>query len=302
MFNEDQPTYLPPAKRILVIGDVHGDLGRLTQSLIALHVITSSLEWVAEPRDTIVVQMGDQVDSRSRDGRDGREGGEWERVPDIEVLNFMNFLDKIARVGGGRALSMIGNHELMNVVGDFTYVSDRSMQLTPHRAAHFLPGGAIASLLAKRNIVLKIGSCIFCHGGLLPRHLGKSLLHINMVARKFLRNEAINLPMEREILVEDIMCSENGILWTRAYSLPEDAVGGIEDADIDEVLEITHSKRIITGHNTVSKIQCIRDGRIWLTDAMFSRAYGSFGSDMVQVLELLNDGNGARVLGIKTRD
>ncbi len=52
--------------RIIIIGDVHGDLKRFKKILIDAKIINNRLEWIAEPPNTIVVQLGDQIDSLNR--------------------------------------------------------------------------------------------------------------------------------------------------------------------------------------------------------------------------------------------
>jgi len=106
MFSYEDPTYLPAAPRIVVIGDVHGDIARLTRALVGVGVINANWEWVANPPDTVVVQMGDQVDSASR--LPAAETVQWERATDLDVVTFMDRLDAVARFSGGRALSLIG--------------------------------------------------------------------------------------------------------------------------------------------------------------------------------------------------
>ena len=55
----DTPTYLDATKRIIVIGDIHGDIGILCSCLYMANIINHKFEWIAQPADTIVVQMGD---------------------------------------------------------------------------------------------------------------------------------------------------------------------------------------------------------------------------------------------------
>lgn len=279
MFNEDQPTIIEPRSRIIVIGDVHGDLGRLTQTLYNLKIITPAFKWIAEPADTIIVQMGDQVDSRQRDAQDAS----WEVIPDVEVLYFFDKLDRIARAHGGRALSIIGNHEFMNTIGLFDYVSENSRDKTYYRAEKFAPGGMIASeILAKRNLVLKIGDILFVHGGFLKNHLNLSsgnLLKINETARKFFRGQ--ELDVIENTWIHAFMYDDNGLLWTREYMAKS-----ADQLELNSVLSDLGCSRVIVGHNTVNSISI--KGPVCFTDAMFSRAYGREG-EPVEVLEISNN-------------
>lgn len=288
----DMLTYFDKAPRVIVIGDVHGDLARLSECLYATKVINNNGEWIADPPNTIVVQLGDQIDSRNR----GIDIESWERTQDTEVVLFMDRLDNVARMKGGRVISILGNHEIMNVLGDFTYVSDINSKDLALRTQRFQPGGSIAQILAKRCVVAKVGSLLFVHGGILPMHiilLDGNLHRINEITRKMLRKEEISA--EESAILNELILKESGILWTRAYienlSKPE----FMHDM-LSFVLEHTKSKLICVGHNTVQTITGVSGGRLWLVDAGLSRAYGN---DTYQVLEILNDGEEFRITEIK---
>jgi Calcineurin-like phosphoesterase len=288
------PTYLPESPRIVVIGDAHGDIGRMATALRALQIINDNMQWIAQPANTIVVQMGDQVDSANRVNEDN----EWELMPDTDLVLFMDRLDNMARLQGGRVLSIIGNHEIMNIVGEFMYVSPKSAAMNgglEARRKQFAPGGYIAEALAKRCVILKVGRLLFCHGGLLPKHLdmmGDNLHIINQVFRKFVKHPS-QLSPEEAAMVNALLLSPEGIVWTRTYA--EMAVKG-EDlcSVVNEVLARTDSTCICVGHNTVNTITQTCNGRLWLTDAMFSRAYGS---DRMQVLQI-TDGTKYQIMAI----
>jgi len=109
---------LPSHKRIIIIGDMHGDVRRFKNILIHANIINNNLEWIAEPPETIIVQLGDQVDSMNRLTNEN-----WEKLKDYEMIYFTENLNLIARAKGGYCISLIGNHELMNIIGDFSYVS-----------------------------------------------------------------------------------------------------------------------------------------------------------------------------------
>lgn len=285
MFSYDDPTYLPAASRVVAIGDVHGDIARLTRALIGLGIINTNWEWTAQPRDTVVVQLGDQVDSAPR--LPGDMIGDWERVADVDVVVFMDRLDAIARCHGGRALSLIGNHELMNLVGDYGYVSDRSLAKlggAAGRGAQFAPSGPIGQILAKRCVVLKVGPLLFAHAGLLPAHLdacGGDLHRLNEVYRRFARREPLS-PADESLLL-NVVLANDGPAWTREYLMGKGA------ERLPEVLARTLSSAMFIGHNTMPEVTAAADGRLWLTDAMFSRAYGSDGFQVLNVTRAPGD-------------
>lgn len=268
MITDEQPTYLDMPGRIVVIGDVHGDIKRFMQCLYNAGVFSKDLKWIAQPSDTVVVQLGDQIDSLTRSNTTP-----WEELPDVEMITLTEKLDAIAKIGGGRLLSIIGNHEVMNIMHDFTYVSQVSkdkynLQL---RAANFrLKDGMFTKILAKRNLVLKIGPYLFCHGGLLPHHLDaaeNNLYLINQTFRKHLMGRDMS-HNEKELLVTTL--SEQGIIWTRAYSSDYEDLETI----INEVLQRTSTQAIFVGHCTVPNVTLVKN-KVILTDTGLSRSFGT---------------------------
>ena len=144
-----QESIFPARKRLMVIGDIHGDLERLSALLRGVGVINERLQWTATPADTWLVQVGDQLDSRVR----GEGSNSWEETADVQVLFFLRNLDREAQRHGGRVLSLLGNHEFLNVFGDFSYVSPKSLAMLggpTFRAATFQPGQYMARILAER--------------------------------------------------------------------------------------------------------------------------------------------------------
>jgi hypothetical protein len=261
---------LPACSRLIVIGDIHGDLQRFIRILHNSKVINENFEWVAEPRDTIVVQLGDQIDSATRGSTD-----DWETMPDTEVLRFADHLDTIAMKQGGRVVSILGNHEIMNVVGDFMYVSKKSLEAgggIEQRHLRFRPGGCIARILAHRPVVAKIGDCLFCHAGLLPYHLdmvNDNIESINLLCRKFLMGFTLNAIEERAF--HELFMNQTSILWNRQYT-----TCSLENRKtLENVLNRTKCKVMYIGHNVVPQITAMYDRSLFFVDTGLSRAFNT---------------------------
>lgn len=288
----------PPRPRILVIGDVHGDIQRLAQCFIQTGLINRAYQWTAQPPDTWVVQLGDQVDSLSRG-----ESQDWETLPDVSVISFMEQMDALARPYGGRVISLLGNHELMNAQGDFTYVSAKSLAGSGQEAGRlqkFRPGGTVARQLAHRPVVLKIGGMLFCHAGLLPQHLAiatagstapakerayQAVSVINDWSRRYLTREPFH-PDEVERM-KQVLIDPEGILWNRHYADASPQNEREREASLSQVLSLLDARAMFVGHTTVPHIIALYDRRLWFVDNGLSRA---FQSGPIQLLEILNDG------------
>jgi len=297
MYNESQPTYLPLVERIVVIGDVHGDISRLMECLYGLNIISRDMKWIAQPANTIVVQLGDQIDSMTRGGDPS-----WEVLPDIEVMLIMEQLDKIAKLGGGRVISLLGNHEIMNVIGDYSYVSPKSRETYDNdkRTKLLKPGNKLNEILAKRNIILKIGPYLFCHGGLLPRHLdlvNNNIHMLNDIVRNILNGNGSGNFMFTELFLA-LAIHETGILWTREYVALSHTDPDELNELITDVLNRTESKAIFVGHSTMPQITPLANTRVFLMDTGLSRAYGT---QQYQVLEIrTNMENGEPTYNVMT--
>lgn len=294
ILNNIQPSQIIDSDRIIIIGDVHGDIERLIKMLQKITIFSESLEWIAEPKDTIVIQLGDQIDSLSRRLDNDPDKDNWEKYADIEVLELMDKLDLIAQNasnGKGRVLSLLGNHEIMNTQHIFNYVSPKSMAITGgenERAKLFTPGNKYATILSRRNIISKIGPFLFCHGGILPQHLEcvyNNIDTINKCMQKYLRgNEPLTME-EMYVINEVIFHGEFGILWLRKYVDLVNHQPAILEELINDICKRTNTMVLFVGHNTMDNIKQVANGKLYFTDAGFSRAY-SINDNYVEVIEI----------------
>jgi hypothetical protein len=262
--------------RIVIIGDIHGDIRRFKDILIDAKVINKNIEWIAEPKNTIVVQMGDQVDSINRDP----SLEEWEVLPDVEMIYFTNLLNKIALSKGGRVISLIGNHEMMNSIGNFSYVSSKSLNNDDSKRHDlFKPSGALSAILSQRPIVVKIGRLLFCHAGLTTQHLnilkkyGKDISYVNSIWKNFIKNSAVLL--EDKEIFDTIILGNDGILWTRDLNNTE---------DVAKMLESIGCNYMFVGHTVVEGIKILNE-RIWYTDTGISRAFGNTSFQYIDIYD-----------------
>ncbi len=100
------PPAAPAPQRVVAVGDVHGDFDALVRILRAAGVINESLQWSGG--STVLVQTGDVLDR----GPKSRQ-----------VMDLLMALEKQAPKSGGRVMALLGNHEVMNLMGDLRYVS-----------------------------------------------------------------------------------------------------------------------------------------------------------------------------------
>jgi Calcineurin-like phosphoesterase len=250
----------------VAIGDLHGDLAATLAVLKLSGAIDDAGHWAGG--ELTLVQTGDQIDR----GDDDRA-----------VLELFARLAQEAPKDGGRVIALAGNHELMNVVHDFRYVTPGSngpFGGVEGRRQAFAPGGEFARMLAERPVVAQVGDSLFVHGGVLERHLRYGLGRMNREARAFMAGE---LPSPPAALVDP-----DAPVWTRAYSAEP---GPDECAEAKRVLAALGAARMVVGHTVQADgINAACDGSVWRIDVGMSRAYGG----APQALELR--GAEARVL------
>lgn len=320
------PTILPPVKRIIAIGDIHGDLELAVRSFKIAGLINDKLDWIAKPLNTIVVQVGDQIDSCRPipgvyDCRLNKTPGD--KGDDINVLDFFNDMHIKAAKYGGAVYSLLGNHELMNAEGNFSYVSyennhnfnyqynGESYQGSNGRKRAFKPGGPIAKMLAcKRNSVLVIGSTMFVHAGVLPVLAEKmdylnidnetKLKYLNAIVRKWLLHKISDNNGLEKILINNT--EGTSPFWTRIFgSIPIKTNMDSQECSnsIKKTIEVFKIGRMVVGHtpqmytnkNGINGTCYEHDGnKLYRVDGGFSRAFRVFGNNnLIQVLEIIDD-------------
>jgi hypothetical protein len=267
----------PAPERVVAIGDLHGDLDAARRALRLAGAIDANDAWIGGK--LVVVQTGDLVDR----GDDDRK-----------IVDLTEKLKKDAKAAGGEFLAMNGNHEIMNALADFRYVTPggfNAFQDVPSRddalsgkaadpqargrLSAFAPGGQYAKILADRPEIARVGDSIFVHGGVLPKHVRAGLDTINTNTREWLLGERRKLPKEIE--------AEDGPLWTRMYSA---APGKEECATLNETLTLLNAKRMVMGHTPQKPdISSACDGKAWRIDTGMSKFYAG----NVEVLELKGD-------------
>ena len=268
----DELGMYPGVRRLIAMGDLHGDL-RVT--LIALrlakvipqHIFpynVHEISWCGG--DTWVIQCGDQIDRCRPDNWKKNCIEDLDDVVEDEGNNMMIIqifqkLDAMAKKVGGRVLGMLGNHELMNVDRDFRYVSpqeflefvppnERNRKYTDdgypygyyHRLKVFERGGNIAKHYAlQKKSVTMIGKNLFIHGGLSHALVSKYSIHeINQVVKKWLLKQGNS---KEDKIFDEIFRDDDDMspFWCRLYS-EDDGRGENTEQGFNELMRIINSR------------------------------------------------------------
>lgn len=298
------------AKRIVAVGDLHGDYQAWLTIARAAGLIEGSGRWAGGK--TTFVQLGDIVD----------------RQPDsLKIIRSLQRLQKEAPRSGGRVVLVLGNHEAMTLLGDVRYATPGEFAAfaTPNSAAtrnrvyeqnrvaieqaakasnpaltpqqvrdawmaqhplgwveHKLawsPSGELGRWATRNAAVVKIDDTLFVHGGLSAEYSKISLEEIN---RRVATAMAAGDGSPSTILYDPL-----GPLWyrglvqrdpdaeeVRAKAVPA-ATPLTHDQELSAVLSSFHARRLVVGHTpALNGIEILDGGRLARVDTGISRAYG----------------------------
>jgi len=194
-----------PPSRIVAVGDVHGAGTAFVSILQKTGLIDAERRWSAGT--TTLVQTGDLFDR----GQEVRQ-----------VIDLLMAIEPQASAAGGKLQSLLGNHEVMNMLGETRDVAPEGFQqfadsrsesrrqeafeaasklsgttqldkgewMTAHPVGYleyreaFTPTGAYGKWLRTKPIVAEVGDTIFMHGGINSEFTTDSVDNINKRVRR----------------------------------------------------------------------------------------------------------------------
>lgn len=239
-------------RRIIAMGDLHADLPMAIANLRLAGLLDAAGAWSGG--DAILVQTGDITD----------------RGPDSkELIELMQRLSREAPADGGLVLPLLGNHEAMNLLGDWRYVSDgdyADFGGPEGRRAAFAPTGPLGSWLRGLDAVAQLGDTVFVHGGVGPDFAARGAAGLSADVRAALKDRP-----------DDPVLGPEGPLWLRSLVLDDEATAC---PALERSLERMAAKRMIVGHTTQRSGQILSrcGGALLAIDTGISSHYGAHGA------------------------
>lgn len=274
-------------ERIVAVGDIHGDFDAFVRILRSAEVIDKDNAWTGGT--THLVQTGDFLDR----GAESRK-----------VMDLLMGLEEQAGRAGGKVHVLLGNHEVMNLVGDLRYVSagefesykspkaeelqrrafeseataqqrrDDNYRRTwekqhplgwvEHRLA-FSQAGTYGRWLRQKNTIVRINAVLFLHAGISPQYASAGIGEIN----NRVRAELLKDPTQ---IRGGILVDPDGPLWYRGMSQagePELA------AHVDKVLKAYGVEHVVVAHTPTPGVVTPRfSGKVIMIDVSLSDAFG----------------------------
>jgi len=330
------PSILPKVGRIIVIGDIHGDFQLTINCLKIANLIDNNLNWIGG--NTIVVQIGDQID-RCRPNNykcNNPDSTINDEASDIKILKLFTKLHKQAINYDGAVFSLLGNHELMAIMGNLNYVSYQGLLEFKNyknknidfkkkynnlsdveigriaRQYAFARGNEYAKLLGcTRLSSVIIGNFLFVHAGIIPEFVNKfnitnreDIILLNNSIRKWILN-LINVDYVDKI----VNSYDYSMFWNRILGNIPPNVNNNDPKCIkylNPVLNLFKVGNMIIGHtpqffsNKVG-INTTCGNKLWRVDNGASQAFNSFDKQYSETGKII-DLRKAQVLEILNDD
>jgi len=269
------PGAAPPG-RIVAIADVHGGFEPFVAILQRAGLIDAQRKWSGG--NAVFVQTGDLTD-RGNGVRD--------------AIELMMSLEQQASAAGGKVHALLGNHEIMNMVGEIRDVSPETLAAFGGEVAYrdaFGPSGRYGKWLRSRSPVVKVEDSMFMHAGINPDATTDSIDALNSTVRALVSKwdegvrelldknqvkpgagfkEIVEAADANKMPLADIVNSHlfhpEGLMWFRGYSTWTEAEGA---AKVAALLKRYKVKRIVSGHTVQAKGQITErfGGAIFLID------------------------------------
>jgi hypothetical protein len=241
--------------RVVAVGDVHGAYDRYVEILRTTGLLDDRLRWTGGR--THLVQLGDVVD----------------RGPDsLKALELLERLEKDASRAGGAVHALLGNHEVMRIVGDVRFATAGEYEaFTTAKSADvrneyvegakkagepvsappqlgfvemrqaFGRNGRYGRWLRSHDAVVQIDGVVFVHGGISPAVAGLSCDAINEAVRRSLTDGLDDL---RRDPTTQLVTRVDGPLWYRGLAEEAETFA----PSVDDILSRQNARAIVIAH------------------------------------------------------
>lgn len=238
-------------QKIIAISDIEGSYKALRNFLVANQVVDEKLNWIFG--NNHLVLNGDMVDR-----------GYFV----TQVLWLIYKLDYQAMEAGGHVHFILGNHDIMNMQGDFRYAKTKykyaSRILDIRHVQLFDQTTVLGKWIMSKNIAEKINDYLFVHAGIHPKLVQNRLdvETINRVAKRGYFKPYFHLK-NAPIAEELIRSSKYSPYWYRGYFRENLSV-----ETIDTILNFYNCKHIVVGHTVQENVRGLYNGKVIAIDVL----------------------------------
>jgi hypothetical protein len=232
---------------ILALSDIEGEFDAFRNLLIANKVMDSACRWTFGKGHLVI--CGDLFD----------------RGNDVTAELWLLYkLEEEAKKKGGYVHTILGNHEIMNLSGDFPFVQPKYFNNAKLMAKNYedLYGSdtELGRWLRSKNIMERIGDYLCLHGGVSAAINAKrmTLPDINNQCRPFY-DQGLHPEKFTDKGLWDFFEGNNiSPFWYRGYFLEPKA----PELQVNRTLALYHCKKIIVGHTIVDNVSRLYNGKV----------------------------------------
>lgn len=240
-----QPSEYQMSGKMLVISDIEGNFKGFNSILQGNKIIDKNFNWTFG--NNHLVLLGDFFDRG---------------LNVTECLWLIYKLEGEAEQHGGKVHFILGNHEMMNLKGQFKYVRDKyyenadTLQLDYEK--WYAADTELGRWLRTKNGVERIGDLLFVHAGIRKDFPKKyTLQQIN----ENIRTNIDKTYQEEEDHRDDIFIGNRSPLWYRGISNQEE-----EQEDIEKTLLAFKARKMIIGHTVMDEIKYLYNQKVIAID------------------------------------
>lgn len=228
-----EPSVYPAPEKLFVLSDIEGEFDVFKALLVKSRIMNKRYHWTFGSGHLVI--CGDLFDR-------GKNV--------VPYLWLLYKLEDEAKQKGGYVHTILGNHDIMNLSGDYRYVDPKYFEsakmLGREYKQLFAADTELGRWLRTKNIIEKIGDRLFLHGGISPavNASGRPVEDINQSCRPWYDGNRKNIPEELQVFF-----GREGLFWYRGYFLDPRASMNT----VDSTLSIYNCKQVIVGHTIINK-------------------------------------------------
>ena len=248
--------YNQSTQKTFVVSDIEGNFPFFEKLLKSNKIIDDKFNWTFG--NNHLVLLGDFFDRGTQV---------------FESLWLIYKLETEAEKHGGKVHFILGNHDIMNLEGDFRYVQEKFFANSKHLNLDYKEwvseNSEIGKWLRSKNTIEKIGNYLFVHAGISPKVVNNEL-SINDINKIISENISIKPTTERLKLLK----SQESPYWYRGYFMKHNGYELITQDEIDNICNYYKIDKLIVGHTPVEEIKTYYNSKVIGIDVLREKEIG----------------------------
>jgi len=270
---------LPKGTPLFVMADTHGEFEIAAELLQQHGIINEDLHWSFGTGRLVI--LGDVFDRGDHQ---------------TELLWLIYKLEAAAKRAGGAVHLLLGNHELLVLMGDERYLNPKYTRTAqalgaPRYAALWDTDSFLGRWLRTKAATMKIGDYLCAHGGLSPEAAARNLTldALNDAIRDALNRQGPSSQTQADRM--SFAIGPAGPLWYRGYFSDMQAQGGPPRAGAEEIMRVLDyykAKYILVGHTRVPTITSLYGGDV-IAVQVYPHRHAETGVPVMEALSIEGD-------------